>query len=73
MLTFDDWVREVDGLCRKHLRCSWAELAGDIDPLERGYRAGDSPRQFVEWLAAKYDLTWVDAAVSSSGTSFPPH
>jgi hypothetical protein len=58
-LSFDEWCLAVDALCRAHLACGWRDLAGDGEPLERGYEAQQSPMEFVRWFAEKYDLTWV--------------
>ena len=60
MGTFDRWARDVDVLCVKHLCCTWADLAGDPEPLERSFASGETPIQFVQWLAEKYELTWVE-------------
>ena len=59
-ISFDEWAASVDELCRRHLVCSWKDLCGDLDPLERSYEMGDTPLTFVEWWAEKYDLHWVD-------------
>jgi len=54
--TFDEWAMEVDRLCRAHLACSWNDLCGDKEPLERSYRCEESPEDFVRWWTQKYDL-----------------
>lgn len=59
-MSFDEWAQAVDVLCRRHLVCSWHDLCGETDVLERSYEMGDTPLRFVEWWAEKYDLTWVD-------------
>jgi hypothetical protein len=59
-MNFDEWCLTVDALCRAHLACGWRDLAGDREPLERGYEAGESPSAFVRWFAEKYDLIWVE-------------
>jgi hypothetical protein len=33
-MTFGEWVQSVDLLCRAHLACSWADLCGDVEPLQ---------------------------------------
>lgn len=63
---FEPWCREVDALCREHLACGWGDLCGDSEPLERGFEAGETPMAFVEWLARKYDLTWVEKSLIGS-------
>mgnify|MGYP003507532215 CR=1 FL=1 len=57
---FDDWCWKVNALCVIHLYCSWADLCGDIKPLEQAYDADETPRQFVEQWAEKYDLIWYE-------------
>jgi hypothetical protein len=63
--TFQQWTAEVDALCMTHLACSWADLCGDIAPLQLAFDAGESPAQFVLWWAEKYDLTWLDVSGKS--------
>lgn len=66
MTDFDRWASEVDELCRVHLYCSWAELCGDLPPLQTAYASGETPGQFVRWWADKYDLAWRNASRVSS-------
>jgi hypothetical protein len=68
-LNFDEWCLTVDALCRTHLACGWRDLAGDPEPLERAFEAGESPMAFVRWWADKYDLIWVDSPQRRAGTS----
>ncbi|MCC7043454.1 MAG: hypothetical protein IT183_06310 [Acidobacteria bacterium] len=65
MTTFEQWARDVDVLCVKHLCCTWADLAGDSEPLERSFTSGEMPRQFVRWWAEKYGLVWVEGLHSA--------
>jgi hypothetical protein len=58
MGTFQDWAREVDGLCVRHLACTWADLCGDLPPLQQAFEDGESPITFVRWWAEKFDLEW---------------
>ncbi len=60
-MSFDEWAQAVDVLCRRHFACSWDDLAGDLEPLQASYEGGETPRQFIERLARKFDLTWVDS------------
>ena len=60
-MPFDEWATSVDELCRRHFACSWDGLAGDLHPLQNSHASGETPRQFVEWLARKFDLIWADA------------
>jgi len=67
-MTFDEWAQTVDALCIRHFACSWDDLAGDLEPLQSSFKSGETPRQFVEWLARKFDLIWADSGpLGSSG------
>jgi hypothetical protein len=69
-MTFEQWARDVDALCVTHLRCMWADLAGDPEPLERSFESGETPMQFVQWLAEKYGLIWAEGPrLTRSGRS----
>jgi hypothetical protein len=59
MGTFEAWAREVDELCVRHLACAWADLAGDLPPLQQAFEEGESPIQFVRWWAEKFDLEYL--------------
>lgn len=61
-MPFEEWFKEVDRLCLRHLCCSWRDLCGDEPPLRQSHEEGDTPMAFVEWWARKYDLFWVDPA-----------
>lgn len=65
MTTLDQWSRDVNLLCVKHLSCTWADLAGDLEPLERSFSSGETPMQFVQWWAEKYGLVWMEASIPS--------
>ena len=56
---FRDWCLQVDALCRIHLRCSWTDLCGDMEPLRRAW-GSMTPLEFVEHWWQKYDLVWFD-------------
>ena len=60
-MSFDEWAKAVDALCLRHFACSWDDLAGDLEPLQRSYESGDTPRQFIGRLARRFDLVWVDS------------
>ena len=55
MTTFEQWARDVDSLCVRHLCCTWADLAGDSEPLERSFTSGETPMQFVRWWTEQRD------------------
>jgi hypothetical protein len=58
--TFDEWAFKVDALCRIHLSRSWAEVCGELPPLQASFMFCESPREFVYRWAEKYDLAWKD-------------
>ena len=60
VIPFDEWAKEVDTLCLRHLLCDWKNLCGEIDPLLGGHECGHAPMEFVRWWAEKYDLMWFD-------------
>lgn len=57
--SFVDWCVETDRLCREHLACSWAELAGDPEPLVAAFKDRMTPHDFVIWYRDKYALDWL--------------
>jgi hypothetical protein len=57
--TFESWAASVDQLCVNHLACSWAEFAGDVEPLQSAFNDGESPEQFVVRIRDKFDLIWL--------------
>lgn len=67
-MSFDEWAQAVDVLCRRHFACSWDDLAGDLEPLRNSFGMGETPREFIEWLARKFDLIWTDSVPLLSGT-----
>lgn len=58
--TYEDWKQEVDQLFISHYGASWADLCGDDEPLRNAYEGNESPSDFVEWWADKYNLDPVD-------------
>jgi hypothetical protein len=59
-LPFRLWCDQVDMLCRKHLYCSWAELAGDVEPLQTAFDNHETPLEFVRGWRDHYELEWVN-------------
>ncbi len=57
---FTIWCVNVDIFSRQHLKCSWADLCGDMEPLISGFSDGLTPYEFVHNWAAKYDLDWYE-------------
>jgi hypothetical protein len=58
-IPFARYAAEIDRLCRKHLACSWADLAGDKEPLEEAHKAGTEPLEFVKEFREHYELEWL--------------
>lgn len=58
-LAYPDWCEEVDRLCTRHLYLDWEGLSGDEEPLQVGYMAGETPMEFVEGVARRYELAWM--------------
>ena len=59
-MPFEDWFREVDTPCQRHLLCTWRDLCGDEPQLRQSHEMGDTPIAFVEWRAQKFELILVD-------------
>jgi len=59
MWTFVDWCSETDRLCRVHIGCSWAELAGDPEPLAGAFIDHETPVAFVIRQHQKFGLEWL--------------
>jgi len=57
MRAFIDWEDDVEALCKQKLGCTWDDLCGDPEPLERAFSAGQTAEEFVLAWAEKYDLT----------------
>lgn len=63
LMSFEEWAKAVDVLCRRYFACSWDDLAGDLEPLQGSYENRETPRQFIEGMARKFDLTWTDSVL----------
>jgi hypothetical protein len=59
-LPFARYCAEIDRLCRQHLVTSWADLAGDMEPLQEAHAAGTAPLEFVKEFREHYELEWRD-------------
>lgn len=55
-LPYDGWECEVNNLFISRYGVSWAGLCGDEEPLRNAYDRNESPGDFVERWAVKYDL-----------------
>jgi hypothetical protein len=60
-LTFAAWSQAVDDLCLRHFCCSWDDLCGEREVLERAYVSAETPQQFVSWFGEKFDLIGVES------------
>jgi len=56
---FVDWCCETDRLCQVHLGCTWAELAGDPEPLAAAFIDHETPAEFVIRQHQKFGLQWL--------------
>jgi len=55
--SYEEWKYEVDRQFKLRTHCSWAELSGDEEPLQRAYDRNQKPQEFVVWWIEKYGLT----------------
>lgn len=55
-MKFDTWKAEVDRLFRDRYLTNWSDLCGDDGPLRIAFTEDDTPEQFTEWFAEKYNL-----------------
>jgi hypothetical protein len=54
---FVEWKGEVDSLMLKNYAINTIDAGIDDDRLRSHWSSHDTPSQFVEWYAEKYDLT----------------
>ena len=47
----------VSMLMKKEYGLDWDDACGELEPLENAIDGGETPRQFVDWWATKYDMT----------------
>lgn len=58
---FESFARSVDEELLKGYGISWKDASGDSDLLVQAFQGGETPEEFVQWFAQKYDLTPVDS------------
>lgn len=54
---FENWKRDIDAVMSDGYGINTAEAGIDDDRLRQHWTQKQSPEAFVEWFAAKYDLT----------------
>lgn len=56
-MTFNEYQVAVSYWCVQLWGCSWADLCGDLEPVQRARERGDTPEEFARWWGERYDLT----------------
>lgn len=63
--SYEDWAKAVDDLFKKNWflddRAGW-----DDDRSKRAWESGETPEEFVEWYADKYDLIQFEGKINES-------
>lgn len=54
------WVKDVDRIMKRDWYIDLEMAGASAGDVLRYWRFGDSPEDFVEWFAAKYDLIRFD-------------
>ncbi len=61
-MPFDTYCTHIDEACVELWGATWADLCGDLEPLQRAHANGETPYEFAEYWGAKYNLdpksTW---------------
>lgn len=52
----DLYLADVSRLMLARYGLGWADACGDVEPVERAWRDGETAEAFVEWWAGKYAL-----------------
>lgn len=68
----DAWVAEVNRLMKQDWCIDTADAGLSDEDLERYWRDGDQPAEFVARFAEKYDLIPFEPRPIRSGLSKPP-
>lgn len=55
--TLDAYLDAVSRLMNERYALTWADACGEVEPVEKAWRAGEEAAAFVAWWGAKYDLT----------------
>ena len=53
---FEVWREALDKYLVRWYYATWNDLAGDLDPIYEAWNQGESPAEFAERFARKYDL-----------------
>ena len=56
-MTFEEWMVQLNAELIIRTACTWADLAGDEDPVRSAYEDGDSVEEFTTRIIRKYNLT----------------
>lgn len=51
------WKGKVNELFLRRVCCSWQDLCGDIEPLEKAYAQGETPEEFVARYVRRFGLS----------------
>ena len=62
-MTSKAWKMKVKRLIKERTGCTWEDLCGDEEILDKSYQDDDTPEEFVEWYCEKYDLDDVRTTV----------
>ena len=68
-MQFDKFKSSVSALLKKEYGLDWDDACGNREPLDGAIDGGDTPRQFVDRWAIKYDLTPLDEDYWMTGRS----
>lgn len=55
-MTFENWIERANELLMQNYGISLADAGADEGDLRRDWSAGETPEEFIEWYAGKYDL-----------------
>ena len=53
---FDEYRKAVSQYLQKYYCITWHDACGDESPIRGAIQAKETPTEFAEWWATKYDL-----------------
>ncbi len=53
---FDEYRKAVSQYLKKYYCITWHDACGDEAPIRDAIQAKETPTEFAEWWATKYDL-----------------
>ena len=59
--SLDLFLADVSRLMLARYGLGWDDACGDVEPVERAWREGETAEAFVEWWAGKYALVATDS------------